>query len=562
MKTERGYPPESFIFPGLLLAALILYLPALRVFFSLDDMRFLLRAAGLEESAIGIKRLLSVHLYFRAAWALFGTKAHLYHLVTIFLHALNAWLVYLIAGRMKLEAASSTAASALFLVSTTVFLPAHWISGIQEVSMAFFALLAAYLYLGSGGLTAALSLTAASLSILCKEASLLTLPVLAIAVPVQRRRRLALGIGGLLLGTLYLAVSGSLEPRPPGDPYESAFGANIVLNLLTYSAWIVRVWDWFPDRIPQYRSGLAAWGMIFPVLLVAIAWRSPKTRRSLGMASLIFIATILPVLGLVRHSYLYYLYLPMVPFWILAGAYIGGRSSRRLALSIIAAAAVWSAVAGALRRGSEIREGVPADPVLRYAAIARRGVSSLASSGHVPEGEMLFVRSFEGDRIDLAEGLEGRTGNELRRVHLFRIALLDGEALRLFFPRIDSVRFEGPTAAVPGWDGMHFYGTYGLAETIYLGFGEEGRRRLISDSMAAGMYERAARETDIALAHRPDRPSLLFLKGQIAIKRGDTSGLEDALDRLRSIAAGGVRDGGTSGFIDRLERLSREGSLP
>ena len=94
MKTEQAPNLESWLPLGLLMAALILYWPALKVFFSLDDLRFLLRAAGLEESPPGMRRLLSVQLYFRGAWALFGTRAHLYHLVTILLHAANAWLVY------------------------------------------------------------------------------------------------------------------------------------------------------------------------------------------------------------------------------------------------------------------------------------------------------------------------------------------------------------------------------------------------------------------------------------------------------------------------------------
>lgn len=537
MKKESAFPLESWLPLGLLAAALILYWPTLKVFFSLDDLSFLLRAADLEESPGGMRRLLSVQLYFKAAWTLFGTRAHLYHIVTIFLHAANAWLAYMIALRLKFTRFSGISAAILFMVSTSAFLPLHWISGIQEVSMTFFALLAVYLYLGSGSLSLFLAFVAAILSLLCKEASLLLLPGLAIAIAAPRKRRLILGVGGLLLGIGFLVLSGSIEPRLQGDPYETVFGINILWNLLTYNAWLVRFWDYFPDQIPQYQTGLAAWGLIMPAGLTIIAFWYPKARGTLGKASLLYLLLVFPILGLVRHSYLYYLYLPLVPFWLLAGAGLGRISRQKLSVSILVLAALFSVAFGILHRGAEMRKGVPLDPILRYAAIARRGVSALADSGHIPAGKVLFVRSFEGESIDLAKGLDGRTGTERRKVHLFKVALLDGDALRLFFPEIDSVHFEGSPGAEPGWQNMHLYGTYGVAEVVYLGFGEEGRMKFVSDLMTAEMYSRAYREIDILLYHQPNRPSLLYIKGQLALKLNDPEGFNGVLEQLDSLIA-------------------------
>ena len=522
---------------GLLLAALILYWPAIRVFFSLDDLRFLLRAAGLEESPWALKRILSVQLYFKAAWTLFGTRPQLYHLVNVFLHAANAWLIYLIALKLKLKKAAIPSAI-LFLVSTTAFLPLHWISGIQELSMTFFALLTAYFYLGENCGSVFIAFVTAMLAVLCKEASLLVLPGLAITIEIPRKRRFILGAGGLILGASVLLLSGSLEPRPQGDPYETVFGINILWNLLTYNAWLIRLWGYFPDRIPQYQTGLALWGLILPLVLAIIVWRYPKARKPLGKASLLYFVLALPVLGLIRHSYLYYLYLPLVPFWILAGAALGRMSRERHALSILIIAVAFSVASGALHRRAEIKDGVPLDPILRYAAIARRGVSALGSSGQVPEGKVLFVRSFEGESVDLAEGLDGRTGTEHRKVHLFKVALLDGDALVLFFPRVESVHFEGPSGAVSGWPEMHIYGTYGVAEVIYLGFGEDGRKKFVSDLMTAEMYDRADREIGILLEYLPNRPSLLFIKGQVALKMNNLEKYYEVLEQLKIIIAG------------------------
>ena len=556
MKKEHPLNLEFWLPFGLLAAALILYWPALKVFFSLDDLRFLLRAAGLEESPPGLRRLLSVQLYFRGAWVLFGTRAHQYHLVTIFLHAANAWLVYRISLRLKLTQFAGVAASTLFLVSTAAFLPLHWISGIQEVSMTFFALLAAWFYLGSGKPSMVLALAAASLALLCKEASLLLLPCLSFTIPAPKYRRLILGIGGLLLGTGFLLLSGSLEPRPQGDPYETVFGINILWNLLTYNAWLIRPWDYFPDRIPQYQTGLALWGLILPLVLAIIAWRYPRARKSLGKASLLFFVLALPILGLVRHSYLYYLYLPLVPFWILAGAALGRMSRERLALSILIIAVVLSVASGALHRRAEIKDGVPLDPILRYASIARRGVSALGNSGQVPNGKILFVRSFEGESIDLAKGLDGRTGTEHRKVHLFKVALLDGDALELFFPRIESVYFEGPSGAVSNWPEMYIYGTYGVAEVIYLGFGEDGRKKFVSDLITVKMYERADREVDILLSLKIDSPELLLLKGQVALLRGDTPQFQLVLKNLKKLLNNDAFKDEADKALSELRKLS------
>ncbi len=555
MKRESVFPLESWLPLGLFTAALILYWPALSVFFSLDDLRFLLRAADLEESPGGMKRLLSVQLYFKGAWALFGARAHLYHLVTIFLHAANAYLVYMVALRLKLTRFAGFSAALLFMVSTAAFLPLHWISGIQEVSMTFFALLAAFFYLGNNNLSIVLALVTAVLSMLCKEASLLLLPGLAIIIKAPGKRRLTLGIGGLVLSIGFLIVSGSMDPRPQGDPYETVFGINILWNLLTYNTWLVRFWDYFPSRIPQYQAGLAVWGLLLPIILCVLVWRIPRSRRPTGKASLLYLILVFPILGLVRHSYLYYLYLPLIPLWLLAGAALGRMSRQKLAVSILALAAACSVASGILHRGTEMKKGVLLDPILRYAAIARRGVSALAGSDRIPDGKILFVRSFEGESVDLAKGLEGRTGTEHRKVHLFKVALLDGDALRLFFPGIDSVHFEGPSGAEPGWQDMNFYGTYGVAEVIYLGFGENGRMKFVSDLMIAEMYDRADHEIDIMLENTPAHPSILFIKGRLSLIRNDSAGYDTVIHELEKLESAAFHAESASKAIFDLESL-------
>ncbi|MCK4539410.1 MAG: hypothetical protein KAV42_11495, partial [Candidatus Krumholzibacteria bacterium] len=458
----------------LLLSAAILYWPALKISFSLDDLRFLLRASGVEDFPDSIKRILSIRLFFQAGWKLFRTSSGYYHLVVVILHLINAGLIQRISKRLGLDDRVATYGALLFLVTPVAFLPMHWISGIQDVSMTFFVLLTVHLYMAKGTISAAGTLLAATLSLLCKEASLLMLPGLAICIPTSKRRRLVLGLSGSIIGILFLVLSGSFNLRPAGDPYESAFGVNIIWNLLTYSAWLIRFWDYFPDKIPQYQPSLAIWGLILPTILSIIVWRFRQTRVPLLKAVILFLLLLGPVLPLIRHSYFYYLYLPLVPFWILIGILLDRISNRKIAYAVLAVFFIYSSITGTIHRRAEIQKGVLKDPILRHAAILKHTVNELRDAGEIRGGDYLFVKNFEGTSVDLTKGLDGRTGTIKKKVHFFEQALLGGKALRLFHPEIKSVHFEDQSGPVTGWEHMHFFGTYGVAEIIYLGYGKEG----------------------------------------------------------------------------------------
>ncbi len=160
---------SSGLFPiYLLLLTFVLYWPALRIFFSLDDLQYLMKAAGFDESPFGLRRLISVRLFFTGAWRLFDGRPWPYHIISLVLHAANGWIVFLLARRLGLREIAARAASVLFVATPVAFLPLHWISGIQEISMTLFALLAAYFFLRRGYASMAASLAAAFFSLLCK----------------------------------------------------------------------------------------------------------------------------------------------------------------------------------------------------------------------------------------------------------------------------------------------------------------------------------------------------------------------------------------------------------
>jgi hypothetical protein len=549
------------LFPLLLiLLTLALYHPGLRVFFSLDDFRFLLRAGGFEDYPDSIRRLVSTRLFFGAAWRLFGADPLPYHLVVLALHAVNAWLLYTIARRLGLNQISACAASILFIATPVAFLPMHWISGIQEVTVTFFALISTYFYMGKGNTTIALSLGAAILALLCKETSFLLLPALALIMPAPKRRRWILGFGGLLLGVLMLWTAGALTPRPPGDPYESVLGLNVLWNLLTYSAWIVRFWEYFPDKAAEYQTSLAAWGLILPALLVILAWRYSGSRGPVGRASLMFLCLLIPVLPLIRHSYLYYLYLPLIPLWLLAGSGIGNLSRRSIQCTILALFILNSAIYGIRHRRAELKPEILEDPVLRYAASAKDFIAAFRSTGMTGEQNHLFLLYMSGKSIDLTGGRDEEALYKRAQFWVVEKALLEGKALSLFFPDMRTGCFEATSNPdyFTGWEHMHIYWVSGPRDVAYLGFGENGRFRLIESAMAQGKYKEALREVSIMLELRPDSPPLNYIRGHIAIEQGDAATVEAILEKLGSMAAGETVPGEATRALEALNRLISE----
>jgi hypothetical protein len=536
MARKSAARAELYVPLVIVLLAAVIYWPALRVFFSLDDLRFLLRASGLDGSPMGLKRILSVGLYFEIAWRLFGANPWPYHLAVIVLHAANAWLVYKLARRLSLTTTAAFASSVLFLVTPVAFLPAHWISGIQEVSMTFFALCAALSFIREGRAAAVLCIVSAILSILCKEASLLLLPGLALVLPGERRRRWMMGAAGLLAAIIFLALAGGISTRPQGHPYETAYGVNILWNLLTYLGWSVKLWDYFPDRLPEFQKSLATLGLVLPALLALYAWKAKGSRGPILRASVLFLVLLAPVLPLTRHTYIYYLYLPLVPIWLLAGSLIGKIRSPVAVTAVLLLAAGHSFLAGQMRRNSEMSEGVLEEPVLRYAEIAREGVESFGGAGGPGMGDVLFLMPLGGDVVDLERSSYAATGEDRVRSTFLEQAILGGEALKLFFPGLQSVSIEKGFDPDEDWKTKHIYWTYGRADMKYYGYGIEGRFQVAMRALRSQRLERAKQEAELLLGIEPDNPTILFVLGRIAVDRGDMAAFEGYIGRLQSLS--------------------------
>jgi hypothetical protein len=557
MEKTRSRGPDSIFLLILIVLSLALYWSGFQVFFSLDDLHFLLRAAGFDQNAAVQGRFISTKLFFVASWRLFGSQPWPYHLVVFLFHVANASILYFLARRLKIEKNAAYAASILFATTFVAFLPLHWISGIQEVTMTFFALIAAYYFLGQGTTSIVISLAAGCCSLLCKETTILLFPALSLVLPVSRKRKWLLGSAGLLLGLALLALAGNIGSRPVGHPYESSFGSNILWNLLTYSAWLARFWVYYPDRVPRYDPHLAAWGLILPILLAIAAWRLPKARGSIGKAVLVFILALLPVLPLVRHSYFYYLYLPLIPLWLLAGAILARISRRSISAGILVLFVIVSGWNARRHQSAELVAGVIEDPILRYAAVAKNAVLSMRESAGFMQGDVLIILPVSAIDIDLSEGHGDAARGQERGLSLVEKALLGGKALRLFFPRLRNVYFEDPSQSTPGWQQMNLYLTYGSGMMKFLGKGEEGRIALIEDCLAKGPFNLAKREVLILLETYPDDPTLLSILAKIALSQNDTKSLEEVVQRLEIIVSKGDTSGIAGDALDKIRQARK-----
>ena len=530
---------KSAAFPLFLLAlTFALYREAFGVFFSLDDLLFLQAADGVAEFPRGLRRVLSVRGFFTACWHLFGDRAQLYHLVILSLHAGSGLLLALIGRRLGLREIAAAAVATAFVVSPVAFTCLHWISGVQEVGLAFFSFLAVLFLLQNRTVYDGAALGVFVIALLCKEAGFLLLPVLALILPMTRRRRWLVGVGSLVLGILVLVLAGALEQRPKGNPYETVYGANVLWNFLTYTAWIVRPWQYFPDQVPEFQPALWRWGLALPALLALVVWRRRDWAPAIGKCALLFFILLLPVLPLLRHSYYYYLYLPMAPLYLLAVLGIE-RLPRRAGRAVFALPLLLLLIAGwqgEKRRGDHLRDGMLLDPMLRYAEMAGEAVASFRSAPVPVKGDVLVTVPFLGESVDLAKGLR-RTAN-MRNVRFLPVqkALRDGDAILLFFPEMKSVQFVYDIDEETRWEDRQIFMLTGTADFNYLGVGEAARYELSRIFFRYRDYARAQREVELLLARNPANSNLVYDLAIAGIAQGDQPLLERAAARLDSMA--------------------------
>lgn len=448
------------------MAGLVLYAPALRLFFAQDDVTFLSRAAGLEPTPWSFARPLSEGVAWRVLYGLFGLAPAPFHAVRLGLHLASVALVYVIGLRLLRGRGEAGAAAFLFASSVIGFTVLHWASCIVETMVTALALGALALHLdalerGSRARLWAAALLAAA-ALLSKESAVGLPVVLALAaffaLPPRAALRSSLPAVGLFsaLALAFLATRAHLTYAQYGEAYALTFAP---LSLFAEFCAYLRRCLMFSVALGEAKAPagpalyLPALGMMTAIVAALLAERD-AARRPAAIGAVWFLVLLLPVLPLAQHATDYYLYLPWAGLcWLIPFAF--GRILARAPRGVGAAVAVvalagfsalqWSGVQARKRA----RLGpLPADKVMRESLLLGNAVAGLRAAHLAPGAEVAFVNPYGHEHGSLTG--EGRSATAVRSYIPLEAAMRGGQSLRLFAPgtRYLGFGFVPP----PAWD--------------------------------------------------------------------------------------------------------------
>jgi hypothetical protein len=460
-------------------AGLLVFAGSLGYSFSQDDFTGLARAAGLEPRLPGPWRWISLQAFYDVMRWGFGLDPWPYHLAGLLVHSACAALVGVFLLRW-VSAPAAIVAATFYAAHAALFTAVYWIAALGDSLAVLFAV-ATLVVARRHGPARFLALPLFACSLASKESTLLLpLGLVAIAAaqpgPGSAGRRLArtardplhLLLAGCALGFgTILAVAAAHDPafeRTAAAPYAVAVGGNLWRNLLTYLGWsvnfLVPTVRGFSDAVDP---DVFAWGAALAGLWLAGLGSGALRRRGWLPAGVLVLVLLAPVLGLRNHTYHYYLAAPLVGIaWLVAaGADLvlpaGAARSRReapraagwapLAVAVLVAAGLaWNGRTLVHRIETEPfpHYGLRADPTVDRALVFER-VRAGVARGSVPPGSTLVfwspARAVPGADPAAPESYWERN---------VRIALMNGLAVRLFFPtaaRVEFARTRPPASA-------------------------------------------------------------------------------------------------------------------
>jgi hypothetical protein len=428
------------------LAAFWQHRHALGYGFSQDDFLGLARASGLAPRLSGPWRYASHQL----AWDVVagtGHDARVAHAGSLALWALLAALTgWLLARRLAWPPAL---VGSLFLAThPAAFTAVWWISAHGDIAASLLAV--ASLAAWRRGERARWAAPPLFLSALLFKESVLLVPVVAAAVarlapapctPRAFQRDPAwLAMLGLMLAWPVLA---SPAARLGGEAYALSAGA-LVPNLLTYAGWTLDAWGLtvrnVSDAVAPWEFG---WGAAWLALLVLACALPALRRRGAAVAALGWLAMLAPVLPAAHHTYHYYLVAALPYAAWLAAAIVDAILPRGRAAVVIAILAGAGLVVNgaALTRAYEETPfplAIRSDATVDRALVAANALRDLAAAGLPPHAWLRFW-SPQSQAIHRDRG--GDPARESYGERNVRAALLDGLAVRVMLPGVDSTRF-------------------------------------------------------------------------------------------------------------------------
>jgi hypothetical protein len=476
--------------------ALATYWRATGYYFSSDDFEFLARATGLRPypdilGPLG-SRIVSTRFYFESLYRGFGLNSDAYHWASVVVHTINAALLYLLTRRWIGAIMPAVVAGLLFATFDQAFTAVFWVSGVQDLLATTFLLASALIWVSrteKGMIITAASAGAMALSLLCKEIGIL-FPLVLLLMAWSRRNFHKESLKGLAPHfalsalMLVLVLKQSIEV-PKGGAYETGITVDIIHNLATYIAWTADFVHPFKDKVAIINHDTWKWALgVAALVLIYLTVTRGGLARMEWTALAWYAVMLTPVLPLLRHTYLYYLYPAAPGVAILAGlsayrltAFMARRWGKRgrsvgwaTVLSTTGLLCVIAALNVRAREATYLDEELkmPQDHVLRNAVIAENAVSTFMELDVPEDADLILINPFSTASYNVTE--EETDRGSTTRTPLVERALREGLVLRLYRPNLGKVDFTREMD--PTWENRHGVLFGGMGRCLYMGTGD------------------------------------------------------------------------------------------
>lgn len=337
-----------------------------------------------------------------------------FHLTAFLLHLVSSALVYRLSVRVIGQGLPALVAAMLFLLNPLQLEAVLWVSGLQEILWAFFALLALEIYLPATGLTparVALASIAAACAIASKETAVSLVLLLPAADLWLRRRQFRLqfaayGAVATILALYVVLRQASVSGEVPVELF--AFPGRYLIKEFLVTPYRMFVHPWNRTAVDVPMTVMLVTSLVALGALLALA-RSAGGRRAVWAGAFVIAATTAPVFrymfGSPELEHARHFYLPSAGWGMLAGAAVGTIPSRAGAVALAAALALgatyslslnlrpWHRSATLVRELAEaVRAGADLAPVVEE--WTRSTGSVVAGPGVLPpshQGVWLFL---------------------------------------------------------------------------------------------------------------------------------------------------------------------------
>jgi len=451
----RSDPPPSF--PGWYLTALcvavsFVWAPLVHYFLVQDDFVLLEHAAFRPFHAIaeyfapgvGQFRPLTRGVYFVLAYRLFGLHATGYHVVSLAVHIVNVVLTFELLRRLRTGVGGALVGATLFGVSSAHFTAIAWATCIQQLAAMTFMLMSALRALDAleSPRAARRSLLAYAGALMCLEQAALLPVALALMLlfglaggderpSLRRVARVLRWHGVLMVGHLLFMLA--WKTLPPDGIYHPRLGLHILHNAWIDLARTLHVFVGLPafENAPEptlYKANV--------LFVVVAAYHLARRRwREVVFALVFFLATAIPILGLVRHNYYYQTYvIAFGSFYLIALAAGDVFAAMRRPLAQAALLSVVLVTSTALARTFTHRNETnhygrtdyERSFVVRRSLIAHNVYKGVMAQKHI-----------HPDRVVMLYGRREHATDAKWNVANVKEALGGGSALRLFYDEPD-----------------------------------------------------------------------------------------------------------------------------